>query len=86
MCMSKSLLIVILPTIFAALPIKAATTTIDLTTTYQIIESLGGTTEFYAGWIYDHPYKQEIYTNSLEFATYDAISNANLILTIDQVS
>jgi arabinoxylan arabinofuranohydrolase len=38
--------------------------TIDTTTTYQTIEGLGGATAFYAGWIKDHPYKQEIYTNA----------------------
>lgn len=37
---------------------------IDPTKTYQTIEGLGGATAFYAGWIQDHPYKQEIYTNA----------------------
>jgi glucuronoarabinoxylan endo-1,4-beta-xylanase len=38
--------------------------TIDTTKAYQTIEGLGGATAFYAGWIKDHPYKQEIYSNA----------------------
>jgi arabinoxylan arabinofuranohydrolase len=38
--------------------------TINPATTYQTIEGLGGATAFYAGWIKDHPYKLEIYTNA----------------------
>jgi len=38
--------------------------TVDSTTTFQTIEGLGGATAFYAGWIKDHPYKQEIYSNA----------------------
>jgi O-glycosyl hydrolase len=38
--------------------------TIDPTKTFQTIEGLGGATAFYAGWVKDHPYKQEIYTNA----------------------
>src|SRR5271157_1355114 len=45
-------------------PVQAATATIDSTKTYQTIEGFGGATAFYAGWISDHPYKQEIYTNA----------------------
>src|ERR1051326_8788145 len=33
-------------------------------TTFQTIEGLGGATAFYAGWIKDHPFKQEIYSNA----------------------
>jgi glucuronoarabinoxylan endo-1,4-beta-xylanase len=50
--------------ILAAMPVQAATTTIDVTKVYQTIEGLGGATAFYAGWITAHPYKQEIYTNA----------------------
>jgi O-glycosyl hydrolase len=32
--------------------------------TYQTIEGLGGATAFYEGWIPDHPYNLEIYTNA----------------------
>lgn len=42
----------------------ANTVMIDPTKTYQTIEGLGGATAFYAGWVKDHPYKQEIYTNA----------------------
>ncbi len=45
-------------------PPPLATATIDPTRVYQTIEGLGGATAFYAGWIRDHPYKQEIYTNA----------------------
>jgi O-glycosyl hydrolase len=51
-------------TILAAIPVQAATTTIDATKVYQTIEGLGGATAFYAGWVTAHPYKQEIYTNA----------------------
>jgi glucuronoarabinoxylan endo-1,4-beta-xylanase len=61
--MLKSVSIVILSVVIAALPVKAATVTIDTTKTYQTIEGLGGATAFYTSWISDHPYKQEIYTN-----------------------
>jgi len=47
-----------------ASPALAGTVTIDPTKTYQTIEGLGGATAFYASWISDHPYKQEIYTNA----------------------
>ena len=50
--------------ILAAIPVQAATITIDATKRYQTIEGLGGATAFYAGWITAHPYKQEIYTNA----------------------
>jgi glucuronoarabinoxylan endo-1,4-beta-xylanase len=50
--------------LFAAYSAKAATLSVDTTTRYQTIEGLGGATAFYAGWIRDHPYKQEIYTNA----------------------
>jgi glucuronoarabinoxylan endo-1,4-beta-xylanase len=49
---------------FAVHSLVAASVTVDTTKTYQIIEGLGGATAFYAGWIRDHPYKQEIYTNA----------------------
>jgi glucuronoarabinoxylan endo-1,4-beta-xylanase len=45
-------------------PAKAGTATIDTTTTFQTIQGIGGATAFYTSWIYDHPYKQEIYTNA----------------------
>src|SRR5882724_3161389 len=48
----------------AAISATAATVTIDSTKTYQTIEGIGGATAFYAGWIKDHPYKMEIYTNA----------------------
>jgi glucuronoarabinoxylan endo-1,4-beta-xylanase len=38
--------------------------TIDPSKTCQTIEGFGGATAFYAGWIKDHPYQQEIYTNA----------------------
>ena len=62
--MSKLVLIFCWFTILAAIPVQAATTTIDATKAYQTIEGLGGATAFYAGWITAHPYKQEIYTNA----------------------
>jgi glucuronoarabinoxylan endo-1,4-beta-xylanase len=49
---------------FAVHSLVAASVTVDTTKTYQTIEGLGGATAFYAGWIRDHPYKQEIYTNA----------------------
>ena len=48
----------------AVLPAGAGSATIDPTKTHQTIEGLGGATAFYEGWITDHPYKQEIYTNA----------------------
>ncbi|HEX7652197.1 MAG TPA: hypothetical protein VF607_01745, partial [Verrucomicrobiae bacterium] len=39
-------------------------TGIDCTRRFQTIEGIGGATAFYAGWIKDHPYKQEIYSNA----------------------
>jgi glucuronoarabinoxylan endo-1,4-beta-xylanase len=39
------------------------TATIDTTKTFQTIEGMGGATAFYDGWLKDHPYKLEIYTN-----------------------
>ncbi len=39
------------------------TATIDTTKVFQTIEGMGGATAFYDGWLKDHPYKQEIYTN-----------------------
>ena len=48
----------------AARPVQAATATVDPTKTYQTIEGIGGATAFYDGWVTDHPYKQEIYTNA----------------------
>ncbi len=51
-------------TALAAIPLQAATVTIDATKTYQTIEGLGGATAFYEGWIPAHPYQQEIYTNA----------------------
>ncbi len=50
--------------VLVALPVKAATTTIDSTKTYQTIEGLGGAICFYNGWVTAHPYKLEIYTNA----------------------
>ena len=50
--------------LLAAYSAKAGTISVDPTTRYQTIEGLGGATAFYAGWIRDHPYKQEIYTNA----------------------
>src|SRR5436853_2072914 len=47
---------------YAVHSLGAATVSVDTTRTYQTIEGLGGATAFYAGWIRDHPYKQEIYT------------------------
>jgi arabinoxylan arabinofuranohydrolase len=38
--------------------------TVSPGTTFQTIEGLGGATAFYAGWIKDHPFKQEIYSNA----------------------
>jgi hypothetical protein len=49
--MSKLIPIFCAFTILAAIPVQAATTTIDATKVYQTIEGLGGTTAFYAGWI-----------------------------------
>ena len=43
---------------------QGATAALDVSKTYQTIEGWGGATAFYAGWIKDHPYKQEIYTNA----------------------
>ena len=43
---------------------QGATATVDITKTYQTIEGLGGATAFFANWISDHPYKNEIYTNA----------------------
>jgi O-Glycosyl hydrolase len=37
---------------------------VNPSTTFQTIEGLGGATAFYAGWIKDHPFKQEIYSNA----------------------
>jgi len=45
-------------------PPPPTTATIDTSRLYQTIEGLGGATAFYAGWIKDHPYKREIYTNA----------------------
>ena len=42
---------------------SSGTATIDITKTFQTIEGMGGATAFYQGWLRDHPYKQEIYTN-----------------------
>lgn len=50
--------------LFALPAANAATATITPSMTYQTIEGLGGATAFYAGWIKDHPYKMEIYTNA----------------------
>ena len=38
--------------------------TINPAVTFQTIEGLGGATAFYAGWIKDHPFKQEIFSNA----------------------
>ncbi len=62
--MLKAVSMSILMAVAIALPTEAATTMIDTTKTYQTIEGIGGATAFYAGWIKDHPYKQEIYTNA----------------------
>ena len=62
--MLKFVLIVVLLAVFAALPVQAATATIDSSKIYQTIEGIGGTTAFYDGWVTDHPYKQDIYTNA----------------------
>ncbi len=79
---------------------QAATVTINPANSYQTILGLGGATAFYTSWIYDHPYKQEIYseafaglnismlrlgnwfryTNGPDYAAYDIVSNANLML------
>ncbi|HEX3625047.1 MAG TPA: hypothetical protein VH280_06405 [Verrucomicrobiae bacterium] len=44
--------------------VEAATVTVNTTNTYQTILGLGGATAFYTSWIYDHPYKQEVYANA----------------------
>ena len=62
--MMKSVFVCIALAALAARPAQAATATIDSTKTYQTIEGFGGATAFYDGWISDHPYKQEIYTNA----------------------
>jgi glucuronoarabinoxylan endo-1,4-beta-xylanase len=62
--MSKLIPIFCAFTLLAAIPVPAATTTIDATKLYQTIEGLGGATAFYAGWVTAHPYKQEIYSNA----------------------
>ena len=62
--MMKSVFVCIALAAWAARPAQAATATIDSTKTYQTIEGFGGATAFYDGWISDHPYKQEIYTNA----------------------
>ncbi len=62
--MSKLLPIVCWFAIQAAIPVRAATATIDVTKVYQTVEGLGGATAFYAGWVTAHPYQQEIYTNA----------------------
>ena len=49
--------------VLATMPVRAATTTINITTTYQTIEGLGGATCFWVGNLTGHPYKMEIYTN-----------------------
>jgi glucuronoarabinoxylan endo-1,4-beta-xylanase len=46
------------------MPPPLVTATIDPTRSYQTIEGLGGATAFFTGWIRDHPYKQEIYSNA----------------------
>src|SRR3974390_2411387 len=56
--------IIFLLTASMASRVTAGTATVDTTKTYQTIEGLGGATAFYSGWIKDHPYKQEIYTNA----------------------
>ena len=50
-------------TTLAAMPVRAATTTINISATYQTIEGLGGATCFWVGNLTGHPYKLEIYTN-----------------------
>ena len=62
--MLKSVPVFIVLAALAARPVLAGTATIDSTKTYQTIEGFGGATAFYANWISDHPYKQEIYTNA----------------------
>ena len=79
---------------------RASTVTINTTNASQTILGIGGATAFYASWIYDHPYKQEIYTNAFaglnlsmlrlgdwfrytngpDYAAFDIVANANLIL------
>ncbi|HWD18168.1 MAG TPA: family 43 glycosylhydrolase [Verrucomicrobiae bacterium] len=48
----------------AGSPGASKSLTTDPTTKYQTIEGLGGATAFYAGWISDHRYKAEIYSNA----------------------
>jgi glucuronoarabinoxylan endo-1,4-beta-xylanase len=47
----------------AAPPPTPKSATIDTTKVFQTIEGMGGATAFYQGWLRDHPFKQEIYTN-----------------------
>src|SRR5215469_7802233 len=81
-------------------PAAAGTVTINAANTGQTIMGLGGATAFYTSWIYDHPYKQEIYTNAFaglnlsmlrlgnwfrytngpDYAAFDIVSNADMIL------
>jgi glucuronoarabinoxylan endo-1,4-beta-xylanase len=83
-----------------ARPARAGTVTINPAITYQTIQALGGATAFYTSWIYDHPYRLQIYTNAfaglnlsmlrlgdwfrytnaLDYAGFDIVSNANRIL------
>lgn len=62
--MLKAFSIVLFVSVSGTLPLRAATTTIDTTKTYQSMEGLGGATAFYTSWITAHPYKLEIYTNA----------------------
>ena len=62
--MPKTVLIFCMLASLAVIPVRAATTVINPSTTYQTIEGLGGATAFWVGNITGHPYAQEIYTNA----------------------
>ena len=62
--MSKFLSTICALTALSALPVRAATTTINTNVLYQTIEGLGGATCFWVGNVSGHPYKMEIYTNA----------------------
>src|SRR5215471_10831854 len=62
--MLKPILSLVSFVILTALSAEAATATIDTSKSYQTIEGLGGAIAFYEGWVTDHPYKMELYTNA----------------------